>query len=57
MKDDKIIFIMNKNEDLFEIKYSNTERVDRGSVTEVFFQLASIMLMIDYFKLDEKTGL
>ncbi|MBO5435578.1 DUF3137 domain-containing protein, partial [bacterium] len=57
MKDDKIIFILNKNEDLFEIKYSKTGQVSRSSATKTFLQLASIMLMIDHFKLDEKTGL
>lgn len=57
MKDDKIIFIVNKNEDLFEIKYSTKGQVSRSSATKTFLQLASIMLMIDHFKLDEKTGL
>ena len=53
----KLIFIIYTRENLFELgslyKRVNTTKY----IDEVFRQILSIMLIVDHFKLDEKTGL
>jgi len=55
--EDKLIFLIYKKKNLFELG-SLYKQVDTTKyIEEVFNQIAAIMLMIDHFKLDEKTGL
>ena len=55
--EDKLIFLIYKKRNLFELG-SLYKQVDTPKyIEEVFNQISSIMLMIDHFKLDEKTGL
>ena len=57
INENDIIFIINYRDDLFEIFDVKTKTINKENVENVFRQLSSIMLMIDHFKLDEKTGL
>lgn len=55
--EDKLIFVIYTKKNLFELG-SLYKCVDTTKyIEEVFNQITSIMLMIDHFKLDEKTGL
>lgn len=54
---DKIMFAVSTNKNLFEIGslFKSLEKL--GAVNQFYNELVSIYNMIDYFKLDEKTGL
>lgn len=53
--DDKIMFAISTNKDLFEL--GNLYQPFGKSVEEFYDEIASIYEMIDYFKLNERTGL
>lgn len=54
---DKLMFAISTNKNVFEIGSLFTP-MESPKQFEVFFnELASILMMIDYFKLDEKTGM
>lgn len=54
---DKLMFAISTNKNLFEIG-NLFKRLDNPKQMETFFnELASIMALVDLFKLDEKTGL
>lgn len=54
---DKLMFAISTNKNVFEIGSLFTS-MESPKQFEIFFnELASILMMIDYFKLDEKTGM
>ena len=55
--DDKIMFAISTNKDLFEVGTLTVPLNNSKQMTEFFNELSSILQLIDYFKLDEKTGL
>lgn len=55
--DDKLIIAMNTSKDLFEVGGLLKSTKDSTCVSAFYNELASILNMIEYFKLDEKTGL
>ncbi len=54
---DKVIFAIPTNKDLFEIGNLFIPLTDKKQVEKFYEELSSIYNMIDYFKLTEKTGL
>lgn len=54
--DDKFMVAIETKKDLFEIGNLHTSLKDLTMINEMYDQLSSIYKMIDYFKLDEKTG-
>lgn len=54
---DKIMFAISTDKNLFEIGNVDTSLLDSTSINEFYNELSSIYKMIEYFKLDEKTGL
>lgn len=54
---DSLIFAIYTKKNLFEIGNLFHSLEDPKQMTEFFNELASILALIDYFKLDEKTGL
>ena len=57
LNDDKLMIAIDTKEDLFEIADLHTSLKDKMYVNKMYNQLASIYRLIEYFKLDEKTGL
>ena len=55
--DDKIMFAIASDKDLFEIGDLFTPMTDSNQIYQLRAELTSIYKMIDYFKLAEKTGL
>ena len=55
--DDKIMFAISTDKNLFEIGNLYHSLKDPKQMTIFFNELASILALIDYFKLDEQTGL
>lgn len=55
--DDCIIFAISTPKNLFEIGNLFTKIENSKQITTFFNEFASILLLIDYFKLNEKTGL
>ena len=55
--DDEIMFAISTNKNLFEIGSLFKSFNDPTSINAFYYELSSIYDMIDYFKLDEKTGL
>ena len=55
--DNRILFVIKTTKNLFELGNIFSPIDNSKLVKEVFNQISSIMLMIDHFKLDEKTGL
>ena len=54
---DSLIFAISTNKNLFEIGNLFHSIENPKQMTEFFNELSSILALIDYFKLDEKTGL
>lgn len=54
---DKIIFSINSKRDFFELGSLWTPMSDTKQIEEFYKEITAIYDMIDYFKLDEKTGL
>ena len=54
---DSLIFAISTKKNLFEIGNLFHSLEDPKQMTEFFNELSSILALIDYFKLDEKTGL
>lgn len=55
--DKRILFAISTNKDVFEIGSFFTSLTDGKKVKEFFNEISSIYEMIEYFKLDEKTGI
>ena len=55
--EDSIMFAINTDKNLFEIGSIEKTLLDPKSINECYNELSSIYKMIEYFKLDEKTGL
>lgn len=55
--DNDIMFAISTKRNLFEIGNLFTSLTNPKHMTRFFNELSSILLLIDYFKLDEKTGL
>ncbi len=55
--DDEIMFAISSNKDLFEIGNIFHSLNDSKHMITFFNELSSILALVDYFKLDEKTGL
>lgn len=55
--DDKIMFAITTNKNLFELGSLFRPVTDYDNFNKFFKELTSILKFIDYFKLDEKTGL
>ena len=55
--DDRLLIAIENNKDFFEIGSLFKSFHDKESIKQFFMELESIYSMIDYFKLDEKTGL
>ncbi len=55
--DDKVMFAISTNKDLFEIGNLFVPLTDKKQVEKFYEELSSIYNIIDYFKLTEKTGL
>ncbi len=55
--EDKIMFAISTDKDVFEIGSLNKSLEDPESINEFYNELSSILDMIEYFKLDEKIGL
>ena len=54
---DKLMFAISTNKNVFEIGSLFTSMESPKQFERFFNELASILMMIDYFKLDEKTGM
>ena len=55
--DDQIVFAISTPKDLFEIGYFHRSLANKKKVKEFYDEIMAIYNMVDYFKLDEKTGL
>lgn len=55
--DDKIVFAISTNKDLFELGEFHRSLINKKKVKEFYDEITAIYEMIDYFKLAEKTGL
>ena len=55
--EDKIMFAISTNKNLFEMGNLFSDVTDPLYMVQFFSEISSILNMIDYFKLDEKTGL
>ena len=55
--DDKIVFAISTNKDLFELGDFYRSLINKKKVKEFYDEIMAIYNMIDYFKLSEKTGL
>ena len=55
--DDKVMFAISTNKDLFELGNLFVPLTDKRQIETFYKELSSIYNMIDYFKLAEKTGL
>ena len=55
--DDKIMFAISTKKDLFEVGNIFTPLTNSKHINEFYNQITSVFEMIDYFKLDQKTGL
>ena len=55
--DDEIMFAISMDDNLFEIGALYKSLTDPSAIQKFYNELSSIYDMIDYFKLDEKTGL
>ena len=55
--DDKVMFAISTNKDLFELGNLFVPLTDKRQIETFYKELSSIYNMIDYFKLSEKTGL
>ena len=55
--DDKIMFAISTNKNLFEVGSIWHSLDDPKSINQLFNELYSVYQMIDYFKLDQKIGL
>ena len=55
--DDKIMFAISTNKNLFEVGSIWRSLEDPKSINQLFNELYSVYRMIDYFKLDQKIGL
>ena len=55
--EDKIMFAIATNKNLFEMGNLFSDVTDPLYMVQFFSEISSILNMIDYFKLDEKTGL
>ena len=55
--EDKIMFAISSNEDLFEVGSLFVPLNNSKQMTKFFNELTSILEMVDHFKLDQKTGL
>ncbi|MBR1460374.1 DUF3137 domain-containing protein, partial [bacterium] len=54
---DKIVFAISTNKDLFEIGHLFTPMKSSKQIEKLYNEIVSIIEMIDYFKLNERTGL
>ena len=55
--DDKIMFAISTNKNLFEVGSIWRSLEDPKSINQLFDELYAVYQMIDYFKLDQKIGL
>lgn len=55
--DDRIVFAISTNKDLFELGDFHRSLINKKKVKEFYDEIMAIYNMIDYFKLSEKTGL
>ena len=55
--EDKIMFAISTNEDLFEVGDLFVPLSNSKQMTKFFNEITSILEMVDYFKLDQKIGL
>lgn len=55
--EDKIMFAISTNEDLFEVGSLFVPLSNSKQMNKFFNELTSILEMVDFFKLDQKTGL
>lgn len=55
--DDKILFAISTNKDLFELGDFHRSLINKKKIKDFYDEITAIYNMIDYFKLNEKTGL
>lgn len=53
----QIMFAISTNKNLFEVADVNIPLTDPRSINELYSELTAVYKIIDYFKLDQKTGL